>query len=89
MIDIYVDNKKIIDELVEKIRAFGQELDLDQIMGEVAVDQIARIKTRTLKGVDFEEKPFAAYSKSYAAFRTKKGRPTDKVDLFFSTPSFS
>lgn len=93
MIDVYVDNKKVLDELAEKIRAFGQELDLNQIMGEVAVDQLARIETRTLAGVDFEEQPFESYSKSYAAFRKKppKGlspRPTDKVDLFFTGQMF-
>ena len=82
MIDLNVDSE-IFDKLEKDIVAFGQELDLSETMGEVAVDQLARIKTRTLKGVDFEEVPFEAYSKSYAAFRAKKGRPTDKVDLFF------
>jgi phage gpG-like protein len=57
-------------------------------MGEVAVDQLARMKTRTLAGKDFEEVPFAPYSESYADFRSKKGRPTDKVDLFFKGHMF-
>lgn len=88
MIDVYVDNKKIFDELEKEIHAFGQELDLSKMMRRVAVDQIARIKIRTLKGIDFGGKSFAPYSKTYAAFRTKKGWPTDKVDLFFSGQMF-
>lgn len=41
------------------------------------------IKTRTAKGVDVNGAPFKAYSKTYAAFRSKKGRSTTP-DLMFS-----
>jgi phage gpG-like protein len=88
MIDIQVDTSDFT-ELEEELEAFGKKLDLSsQIFGEVATDQLARIKMRTLAGKSFEGDPFDPYSDSYAAFRTKKGRATDKVDLFFSGHMF-
>ena len=49
----------------------------------VALYAKARILRRTSKGVDYKGKAFASYTENYALFRQKKGRPTDKVDLFF------
>jgi len=40
------------------------------------------IKTRTAKGVDVDGAPFKPYSKTYAAFRSKKGLSTTP-DLMF------
>ncbi|MBE9594738.1 MAG: phage virion morphogenesis protein [Proteobacteria bacterium] len=88
MIDIQIDVSDFT-ELEEELEAFGKKLDLSsQILSEVATDQLARIKTRTLAGKSFEGDPFDPYSDSYSAFRTKKGRATDKVDLFFSGHMF-
>lgn len=88
MIDIQIDTSDFV-EMEEKLEAFGKKLDLSsQILGKVATDQLARIKTRTLAGKSFEDNPFDPYSDSYAAFRTKKGRATDKVDLFFRGQMF-
>jgi hypothetical protein len=92
MIDLEIDIS-LLTELEQDLVAFGQELDSDEVMGEVAVDQLARIKVRTLGGVDFEEEPFEPYSESHVAFRKdpprgQSPRPTDKVDLFFSGQMF-
>lgn len=55
-----------------------------QLMGEIGMLLMTRIKTRTLAGKDVDNSPFAPYSAKYAFFRAKKGRPIDKVDLFFT-----
>ena len=41
------------------------------------------IRTKTAKGVDFENRPFAPYSEGYLKKLQKEGRST-KVDLFYS-----
>jgi hypothetical protein len=92
MIDLEIDIS-LLTELEQDLAVFGQELDLDEVMGEIAVDQLARIKVRTLGGVDFEGEPFGPYSESHAAFRKnpprgQSPRPTDRVDLFFSGQMF-
>ena len=55
-----------------------------QLMGEVGMFVMTRIKERTAKGVDVGGSSFKPYSAQYAFFRESKGRPTDKVDLFFT-----
>lgn len=42
------------------------------------------ILERTAKGVDADGKTFPAYSEKWAAIRRERGRPTSKVDLFFT-----
>ena len=54
------------------------------LMTEIGFFLMARIKERTLGGKDVEGNPFKPYSAGYAFFRQKKGRPIDKVDLFFT-----
>jgi len=41
------------------------------------------IRTKTAKGIDFRDRPFALYSQGYLKHLQKKGYPT-KVDLFYS-----
>ena len=41
------------------------------------------IRTKTAKGVDFRDVPFASYSSSYLKQLQREGKPT-KVDLFYS-----
>ena len=41
------------------------------------------IRTKTAKGVDFRDTPFAPYSASYLKQLQREGKPT-KVDLFYS-----
>lgn len=55
-----------------------------KLMAEIGFFLMARIKTRTSAGKDVDGTPFAPYSAKYAFFRQKKGRPIDKVDLFFT-----
>lgn len=54
------------------------------LMSEIGFFLMSRIKERTSAGKDVDGTPFAPYSAKYAFFRQKKGRPIDKVDLFFS-----
>lgn len=54
------------------------------LMTDIGFFLMTRIKERTLAGRDVEGNPFAPYSARYAFFRQKKGRPIDKVDLFFT-----
>jgi hypothetical protein len=55
-----------------------------QLMDEVGMFIMTRIKTRTAKGVDVEGSFFQPYHPKYAFFRHKHGRPVDKVDLLFT-----
>ena len=41
------------------------------------------VRTKTAKGVDFRDTPFAPYSASYLKQLQREGKPT-KVDLFYS-----
>src|SRR5210317_966180 len=42
------------------------------------------IRTKTAKGIDFNDRPFAPYSQGYLKQLQKEGKPT-KVDLFNSS----
>lgn len=46
------------------------------------------ILERTAKGKDVNNKFFAPYAPATVFFRQRKGRPTDKVDLFFTGRMF-
>lgn len=88
MIDLQVDISEFV-ELEEDFDAFSQKLDFKKVMGEVAVDQLARIKTRTLGGKDFKGNIFVPYSESWKQYRQnppngQSSRPVSTVDLFFS-----
>ena len=41
------------------------------------------IRTKTAKGIDFRDRPFAPYSEGYLKQLQREGKPT-KVDLFYS-----
>ncbi len=41
------------------------------------------IRTKTAKGIDFRDRPFAPYSQGYLKHLQRKGYPT-KIDLFYS-----
>lgn len=44
----------------------------------------ANILLRTARGVDADKSPFDGYSAGYKAYRRENGRPTGKVNLFWS-----
>lgn len=54
------------------------------LMSEIATFLITSIKLRTAKGEDAKGKQFEPYDPKYVMFRQSKGRPTSKVDLFFT-----
>lgn len=69
---------------------FGIDLQsLPGLMEEIAQYSMTQIKKRTLSGQDVDGHLFKPYSDKYALFRREKGRPTGKVDLFFSGSMFS
>ena len=55
-----------------------------QLMGDIGMFLMTRVKTRTAAGIDVDGAPFTPYTAKYAFFRQSKGRPIDKVDLFFT-----
>lgn len=55
-----------------------------RLMGQVGAFVELQILTRTAKGQDVDEVPFAPYSAGYSKRRAKDGRPVDTVDLFFT-----
>jgi len=54
------------------------------LLTKMALFSKFKILKRTAKGADYEEKAFSPYSENYKLFRQDKGRPTAKVDLFFT-----
>jgi len=54
------------------------------LMGQIGAFVETEILRRTAAGLDIDENPFPAYSKSYSTWRAKQGRPVDKPDLFFT-----
>jgi hypothetical protein len=62
----------------------GRELITEELLSDIALYVIASINGRTSRGEDVEGSPFAPYTPAYRAFRTKAGRPVNKVNLFFT-----
>lgn len=72
-------------EIRQFLFRFGIDLQrLPELMEEIAQFSMTQIKKRTLAGKDADNHLFEPYSDKYALFRREKGRPTGKVDLFFS-----
>lgn len=72
-------------ELRDLFFRFGIALqDHDDLLEELANFAMFRIKTRTSAGKDVKGQFFQPYTDRYKLFRQKHGRPTNKVDLFFT-----
>ena len=52
-------------------------------LGHINSELLDIVRTKTAKGVDFRDTPFAPYSASYLKQLQREGKPT-KVDLFYS-----
>ena len=63
---------------------FFSPLHTKRLLTEIASLGKIRILERTAKGKDVDNNFFKSYSPATVHFRQKRGRPTDKVDLFFS-----
>jgi len=84
MLEITIENLK---ETLKDFEKFNRELNRPNL-AQIAFDQIARIKERTLRGFDYKGDTFKYYSESRRKKRVKKGVQTSHVDLFDSGKMF-
>lgn len=74
-----------LDSLRYLISKFGIKLKLHEgLLENIAQYAIFRIKKRTSAGEDVDGRDFIPYSDKYSLIRQEYGRPTNKVDLFFT-----
>ncbi len=69
-----------LEETLKDFKKFGKKLSKPQL-AQIAIDQIARIKERTLSGKDYKGQNFTPYSASWARQRGIDGYQTSHVDL--------
>ena len=75
-------NSKAIEKRFKRLQSkFPSIIDKGILQGGFQLLDI--IRTKTAKGVDFRDTPFATYSSSYLKQLQREGKPT-KVDLFYS-----
>ena len=75
-------NSKAIEKRFKRLQSrFPSIIDKGILQGGFQLLDIVR--TKTAKGVDFRDTPFAPYSASYLKQLQREGKPT-KVDLFYS-----
>lgn len=73
-----------IHDIKAKAKALAKSDFAKDMMEEIALYVISKIKDRTLDGDDINENPFADYAPKYAEWRKKKGYQSDSVDLTIS-----
>lgn len=73
-----------LPRIKKKLREIESSPLSKSLMSEVGLFILARIKSRTIRGVDYSGKLFKPYSQQYKLFRKKKGHPTNKVNLTFT-----
>ena len=75
-------NSKAIEKRFKRLQSkFPSIIDKGILQGGFQLLDI--IRTKTAKGVDFRDTPFAPYSSSYLKQLQREGKPT-KVDLFYT-----
>jgi len=75
-------NAKAIEKRFQRLQSkFPSIIDKGILQGGFQLLDIVR--TKTAKGVDFRDRPFAPYSASYLKQLQREGKPTN-VDLFYS-----
>ena len=72
-------------EVIRKIDKFENILSkaIDKGIIQAGVQLLDIIRTKTQKGIDFQNKPFAPYSEGYLKKLEKEGKPTN-VDLWYT-----
>ena len=80
-IKIKVNSQKISKRYSRLQSRFPRIIDKGLLQGGFHLLDI--IRTKTAKGVDFRDVPFAQYSESYRKQLQREGKPL-KVDLFYS-----
>jgi hypothetical protein len=84
-------------EISQKFKKFESVLPIiiDKGLKQAGFQLLDIIRTKTQKGIDFRDTPFAPYSQGYLKKLNREGKSTN-VDLFYSgrmlgslTPSFN
>ena len=76
------DNSK---QVSNKFKSYQSALSraIDKGVKQAGFQLVDRIRTKTQKGIDFNDRPFAPYSSGYLKKLNKEGKSTN-VDLFYS-----
>ena len=72
-------------DLQRKFKRFQSVLPrvIDKGLKQAGFQLLEIIRTKTKKGIDFKDRPFAPYSQGYLKQLQREGKPV-KVDLFYS-----
>ena len=72
-------------QVAAKFKKFGSVLPriIDKGVKQAGFQLVDIIRTKTKKGIDFNDRRFAPYSEGYLKQLQREGKPT-KVDLFYS-----
>ena len=72
-------------QLSKKFKKFESVLPriIDKGIKQAGFQLLDIVRTKTSKGIDFRDRPFATYSASYLKQLQREGKPT-KVDLFYT-----
>ena len=72
-------------ELSAKFKKFGAVLPriIDKGVKQAGFQLVDIVRTKTKKGIDFNDRRFAPYSEGYIKQLQREGKPT-AVDLFYS-----
>jgi len=75
-------NSKAIERRYARLKSKFPSI-IDKGILQAGFQLLDIIRTKTAKGIDFRDRPFAPYSQGYLKHLQEKGYPT-KVDLFYS-----
>ena len=75
-------NQKQVSKKYKKFQTVLSRF-IDKGVKQAGFQLVDIIRTKTQKGIDFNDRPFAQYSQSYLKQLNKEGKST-KVDLFYS-----
>ena len=75
-------NEKQLSKKYKKLQSRLPRL-IDKGVKQAGFQLLDIIRTKTQKGIDFRDRPFAPYSQGYLKQLQREGKPT-KVDLFYT-----
>jgi hypothetical protein len=75
-------NQKQVSQKYKKFQSLLSRV-IDKGVKQAGFQLVDRIRTKTQKGIDFNDRPFAPYSSGYLKKLNREGKSTN-VDLFYS-----
>ena len=75
-------NSKQVSQKFKKFQSVLPRI-IDKGLKQAGFQLVDIIRTKTQKGIDFNDRPFAPYSSGYLKKLNKEGKST-RVDLFYS-----